>query len=162
MKLQKTMKPESIWSELGITGCAPFYRDPGYLAALLAGVVGLLFLRIVIPNISSYVVQLNMLVILNTIVLYPVLEEVLFRGVIQGQLIQKNWAKQTFSGFSYANWLTSLLFVGLHLFYHQPLWAISVILPSLLFGHFRDYYHSILPAIILHASFNLQLILVLA
>ncbi|MFO7592610.1 MAG: JDVT-CTERM system glutamic-type intramembrane protease, partial [Pseudomonadota bacterium] len=63
-------------------------------------------------------------------------------------------------GFSLANVLTSLLFATLHLFTHAPLWALSVIAPSLVFGWFWDRYRSILPGTLLHCSYNLSYFLV--
>ncbi|MEO7557618.1 MAG: JDVT-CTERM system glutamic-type intramembrane protease, partial [Gammaproteobacteria bacterium] len=53
-----------------------------------------------------------------------------------------------------ANVATTLLFAGFHFFYHAPLWAALVILPSLIFGYFRDRHQRVLPAIVLHVFYN--------
>ncbi len=63
-------------------------------------------------------------------------------------------------GLSKANLLTSLLFAGAHLFVQSPLWAAAVIVPSLIFGAFRDRYKSVDPAIILHSFYNLGYFLI--
>jgi membrane protease YdiL (CAAX protease family) len=53
-----------------------------------------------------------------------------------------------------ANLTSSALFTTLHFTSHAPLWAIGVLLPSLLFGYFRDRHDSIYPAIVLHIFYN--------
>ena len=53
-----------------------------------------------------------------------------------------------------ANLLTSLVFAGMHFFYHLPLWAAAVFIPSLVFGYFKDKYLSLGPPILLHVYYN--------
>jgi len=91
---------------------------------------------------------------------YPLLEEWLFRGLLQPQLLTFRPLRARFLGLSNANLLTSLLFATAHLFVQPPLWAAAVIIPSLIFGAFRDRYQSIVPAIILHSFYNLGYFLV--
>ena len=88
------------------------------------------------------------------VLLQPVLEELLFRGLIQGKLLTWNWGKRQFAGFTLANLATSLLFTALHFASHPPLWAAGVLLPSMLFGYFRDRHDSVYPAIALHVFYN--------
>ncbi len=85
---------------------------------------------------------------------YPVVEELVFRGALQGTLYRQRWGSRRLGPISTANFFTSLLFAGFHFFYHAPLWAALVFLPSLLFGYFRDKYQRVLPAIILHVLYN--------
>ncbi len=87
--------------------------------------------------------------------LYPLLEEWLFRGLLQPQLLDYRPLRTQRIGLSGANLLTSLLFGAIHLFAHPPFWAAAVIIPSLVFGAFRDRYHSVVPAILLHSFYNL-------
>ncbi len=87
--------------------------------------------------------------------LYPLLEEWLFRGLLQPQLLTWRPLRARALGLSGANWLASLLFGAAHLLAHPPLWAAAVIIPSLVFGAFRDRYQSVVPAIILHSFYNL-------
>jgi uncharacterized protein len=84
----------------------------------------------------------------------PLIEELLFRGVLQGALLKRRWARQRICGLTLANLLASLLFVLAHLFHQTPLWAGAVLLPSLIFGHFRDRHHHIYPSMVLHATYN--------
>jgi len=71
-------------------------------------------------------------------VVYPVLEEVVFRGILQGRLRRYAWGLHRFGPLSAANMLTSLVFTGLHFFEHPPHMALLVFAPSLVFGYFRD------------------------
>lgn len=48
----------------------------------------------------------------------------------------------------------SLQFSALHFIGHPPLWAAGVLLPSLLYGFFRDRHDSVLPPIALHVFYN--------
>ncbi|PLX85488.1 MAG: CPBP family intramembrane metalloprotease [Desulfuromonas sp.] len=85
---------------------------------------------------------------------YPVLEEAAFRGLIQGELVKRPFGRRTLLSLSGANWAASALFVAAHFLYHSPLWALAVLGPSLLFGHFRDRYDSIRPGAVLHVLYN--------
>lgn len=87
------------------------------------------------------------------VVVYPLLEEIVFRGLLQPALAAR--LPQRRCGLSVANLLTSLLFAGLHLFYKSPFWALATFLPSLVFGHFRDRHASLASPILLHVWYNL-------
>ena len=50
--------------------------------------------------------------------------------------------------------LTSLLFAGLHFFYHPPLWAALVFFPSLVFGWSLSRYQRVAVPTGLHAYYN--------
>jgi len=95
-------------------------------------------------------------IFLLLIVLYPLLEELVFRGLIQGECIRMSMLRQQFSGITLANFLTSTVFAAAHLFTHPFGMAVLVFLPSLAFGYFRDRYEGwLLPSILLHIYYNL-------
>lgn len=85
---------------------------------------------------------------------YPILEEVVFRGLLQGALLKWGMRKPLWKGISWANGVTSIFFMLAHLIYHSWNWAVAVLAPSLIFGYFRDKYQNITPAIILHVFYN--------
>lgn len=85
---------------------------------------------------------------------FPVLEELAFRGFLQSTLYGTHWGAQTKLGISHANVLTSVAFAAMHLMQHSPLWAVLTIFPSLIFGFFRDRYGSTTPSIVLHIFYN--------
>jgi membrane protease YdiL (CAAX protease family) len=89
---------------------------------------------------------------LQLLLLYPVLEEVLFRGLLQGALIKR--ISGGLGAVSHANLVTSLIFATAHLYSHPLAWAAATFAPSLLFGYFRDRYRHVLPAILLHVFYN--------
>jgi len=92
---------------------------------------------------------------LSLVLFQPVLEEIVFRGVLQGYVFRRAWGQQTILGLSLANIVTSFIFVLMHLFYHAPLMAMLVIVPSLAFGYFRDRYDGwLLPSMLLHCFYN--------
>lgn len=84
----------------------------------------------------------------------PLLEELLFRGILQGQLGATRWGGSSWAGVSVANALTSGAFVLAHLWAHPVAWAAAVIVPSLVFGLFRERHASIIPAVLLHCAYN--------
>ena len=85
---------------------------------------------------------------------YPVLEELVFRGLVQGTIYNTQVGKKQFAKLSIANISASLFFVLVHFINHPPLWALSVFVPSLIFGYFRDKYLSVVPAVVLHIFYN--------
>lgn len=89
------------------------------------------------------------------VLLYPVLEEWLFRGLLQPLLLKSAIGRSSLYGITFANVAASVLFTAFHFISHTPVWAVSVLFPSLLFGWFRDRHQSILPAIVLHCGYNL-------
>jgi len=90
---------------------------------------------------------------LMPVLFYPVLEEIVFRGLVQ-ELVHDYISNRVLGPLSVANLLTSALFAGLHLLSHPPLWAALVIFPSLVFGFFKDRHQSLLAPILLHIFYN--------
>ena len=86
---------------------------------------------------------------------YPIVEELIFRGMIQEYLASKTDKTVLTSYLTVANVITSVLFVAIHFIYHTPLWAMLVFIPSLVFGYFKEKYQSIYPSIFLHIFYNL-------
>ena len=87
------------------------------------------------------------------VLFYPVLEEIVFRGLLQ-ELAQEFISRRTFGPLSLANLLTSLVFTGFHFLNHAPLWAALVFFPSLVFGFFKDRYGTLTAPILLHGFYN--------
>ena len=91
----------------------------------------------------------------NALVLAPLLEELVFRGGIQGALDRTRFgASPVLPGVSVGNLLTSALFSAAHLI-AAPAWlAAGVFLPSLVFGRLKQLYPSLVPAMLVHAWYN--------
>ena len=94
------------------------------------------------------------IVFLMPALVYPVIEEIAFRGAAQGALWKTRLADVTLGPLSGPNLLTSVAFTGLHVWLRPGWFALGVIVPSLIFGYFRDRYHGIVPSILLHVFYN--------
>lgn len=86
------------------------------------------------------------------VLLYPITEEIFFRGLIQPYIANKTNRKVGL--LSLANIITSAIFSFLHFFSHPPIWAISIFIPSLAFGYCKDRYQTMHAPIILHIYYN--------
>jgi len=140
--------------EIGLDAFPPFYKDPPFLWALAAGGLFWIFLAAIQPLTPITPRQTLSMPFLFLVIWQPFVEEILFRGFLQGAWSQYRWGKQRLFGISGANLLASFLFMLGHFWTHPPLWAASVLLPSLLFGYFRDRYESVYPSIFLHIFYN--------
>ena len=132
-----------------------FWRDPLFWLAVMAGPACWLLLYLLLRPASP---QWDWPLAapaeyLMPVLLYPVLEEIVFRGLIQ-ELVREFISRRTLGPLSLANLLTSLVFTGFHFFNHAPLWAALVFFPSLVFGFFKDRHHTLTAPILLHGFYN--------
>ena len=125
-----------------------FYKDPIFLLMLVAPLPVWIWL-FAIEGITSIT---KLAVLLNLVLLYPIVEELIFRGAIQPLLAR--WLKQRWLILSLANLTTSSLFVLVHLVNHSPAWAIVTFIPSLAFGYIQERTNNIAAPIILHCTYN--------
>ncbi len=126
-----------------------FYFDPIFIGLFLSPIPFWMILNNHPFNFNEDL----LLTLLTVSALYPVVEEIIFRGTIQ------QWLGRKFCGsllrLSTANILTSLLFTLSHLINHSPYWALSTFIPSLIFGFVMERYKIIAAPIILHSTYNL-------
>jgi len=133
-----------------------YWRDPYFRAAFAAGpVFWLIYYLLVAKSGDVFTVSLTdysdyLLVVL----LYPVLEELAFRGFIQGQLLAYHVFKRECHGVTFANVVTSTIFVSFHFLNCPMVWAVAVFFPSLVFGFVRDRFKCVQPGILLHIFYN--------
>lgn len=90
---------------------------------------------------------------MSLVLVQPIAEELVFRGVLQGQVLRLGGARKA-GPLTWANLATTAGFVSLHLVSQPPAWALSTVAPSLLLGHLRERFGSVLPALFVHAFFN--------
>lgn len=142
--------------EFGNRIAVPFLRDVLFWVAFVAGPLICLFAA------WYYTIDFDIARPLHAyalffmlVVAYPLMEEVIFRGALQGWLLDFAWARHRIVFISVANIITSLIFASLHGFYHPALMAALVFFPSIVFGFFRDRTGSIAAPVILHSSYNL-------
>ncbi|MBF6059015.1 JDVT-CTERM system glutamic-type intramembrane protease MrtJ [Thiomicrorhabdus heinhorstiae] len=153
-----SVKRESFWQrELGLYWTQRCFKDPWFYSALLAAPLLLLLGRTLVPEWLT-AIPLSWMVFFLMVIWQPLIEELFFRGLLQGKLSLYAWFAENWFGLSRANWVVSIVFTSFHLFYHPPIWALAVLIPSLIFGWFRDRYQSVFPAIFLHAFYNAVLL----
>lgn len=131
-----------------------FFLDRPFQLALAAGPVTWLVLYLSGALSSLHPIEITAWLVMSFCLFYPILEELVFRGILQKHLYEYRWGKTSYIGISHANLTTSAAFICAHLI-HQPIeWAILVALPSLIFGICRDKYQSVIPGMILHIVYN--------
>jgi len=132
---------------------SPPLRDPWFLAALAAGPAAWALLALWLPIIDPRWPLARPMQFLALALLYPVLEELVFRGLLQGALLRRGWGRRRAGPVTAANLAAALAFAVAHLLRLTPAWAAAVLLPGLVFGYFRER-HGIGAAIVLHAFYN--------
>ena len=131
---------------------ATWLADPHTLLALAAGpAVWLGLLALGLPRASS---PAPLATLLHGALLVPALEEIVFRGAVQGALLGVPALARRHAGLSGANVLTSLAFAAAHLWSQPPLWAAAVLAPSLVFGHLRERHGTLLAPTLVHGIYN--------
>ena len=83
----------------------------------------------------------------------PLVEELVFRGLMQGKLLALTGRLRT-GPVSVANLCTTLAFIIWHLTAQPAAWALVIAAPSLVFGHLRERFGSVLPAMLVHIVYN--------
>ncbi len=127
-------------------------RDKSFALALLAGPVFWWIYSQFFASAQGREMDWGVIALLC--IVYPILEELCFRGALQGTLWRTDWGPRKWGGVSRANVLSSAMFAAFHVLSQSPLWAIAVFFPAVVFGHFRDRYNSTAPGIILHGFYN--------
>lgn len=95
-------------------------------------------------------------VLLASLMLAAVLEEVIFRAGLQEALLRwRHTASRRRLGLSAANLLTALLFAAAHAWTRSAWLAGATLAPALLLGWLYERRRSVWPCIALHAGFNL-------
>jgi membrane protease YdiL (CAAX protease family) len=130
------------------------WKDPLFYAALMAGLLFWLALYL----LQQPVVQWDWPLLqpwqfLVPVVFYPLVEEVVFRGLLQ-ELVHEYISHHSLGLISVANLVTSVAFTAMHFIYHAPLWAALVFFPSLVFGFFKDRTGRLTAPILLHIFYN--------
>ena len=143
-----------VMALLGLRYTRPFHRDALFLSLLALGPTVWLSMIVLFALQPQPRQVLWSPVFLSVALWQPLCEELLFRGVIQGYLLQSRSMQKTWCGLSISNLVTSCLFSLAHLASHSISWSLLVLIPSLCFGFVRDRFGSVYPSIILHVFYN--------
>ncbi len=123
--------------------------------SLLGVSTALLYFTIVLLFGNASIGQVALKSVLFYIIVAPIVEECLFRGLLQPFIRSK--INYNISFISVANIITSIFFAFLHLFYFNILQSMLVFIPSLFLGVLYERSRSIVPPIATHAVFNLNI-----
>ncbi len=153
-KLERYSDKKPHWrDEFALKNSVRWFSDVQIIWAMLVGTV--FFVLLIYTGLIQRIGQAYSLGgLIQLVLVYPFIEELLFRGFLQGRLLSFNWGAFNRVGFTRANLVTSIIFTAFHFINHPPLWAVSVFIPSLLFGYFRDRHNSVYPSIALHVFYN--------
>ena len=133
---------------------ARYWQDPLFFAALAAALLYWLTLYLITqPAVDAGWPFREPLRFLYPALLYPIVEEWIFRGFVQ-EFVHRHLQAWRLGPLSHANILTSLLFTALHFINHAPLAAAMVFIPSLLFGFFKDRSGQLAAPVALHIFYN--------
>lgn len=93
------------------------------------------------------------------LIVYPVLEELVFRGLVQDTLQRQPVLARTCWGVNGAIVIAALLFALAHLFAQPWPWALAVLAPGIVFGWAYHRYGTVLAPILLHVLYNAAVVL---
>ena len=130
-----------------------FWKDPVYSFVVLMGPVfwGVLWL---IGTPLTFSLGQSGYFYLTVLLIYPLIEELFFRGTLQLYLEQKGFFKRSLFSINSANIVTSMIFSLMHLYSHNLLWSVLVFFPSIVFGWSITRYKTLLAPMILHVFYN--------
>lgn len=94
------------------------------------------------------------LLLFSLVLWQPVIEEIGFRGMLQGVLREQSGCQLFMGPLTVANLLTSTVFALAHLPTHPWFWIPGIFIISIILGYARDRSGSLFPAIGLHCYFN--------
>jgi len=116
-------------------------KDPQFWIAILLGPVVWIALWFGVRSGSPS--GLTLALFFTGVLLYPIVEELAFRGFLQTWLLENPRVQSVSLGpVSLANLCTSVLFASFHMFNRPLLWAVLVFPPSLVFGYLRTFVHN--------------------
>ena len=149
----------SLWQTAGLQAPRPapwrWPPDAAWALALLAAVPVWALLGALVGTAMR--VPVGWWAWLSLVAVQPLLEELVFRGVLQGlalETLTRHGRPLRWGPLTLANALVSLGFVLLHLRAQPLAWALAVLGPSLLLGWLRERYASVWPSVLVHAVYN--------
>lgn len=125
---------------------------------LIAAIIAPLLVWPFVPPWDAGYLRQGDVRVLALFLLLPVAEEVVFRGFLQGWLLQRAALKQNRYSISGANLATSFAFALAHLWQHPAMLFPGYFAVSLVLGYFRERYGGVLVPILLHSYYNLGLL----
>lgn len=133
-------------------------RDWQFQAAICAAIpIGFLWVWWTKPQAGTFDAGLTTLI--TFVIVFPLLEEIVFRGMLQGALHKTAVGRRHCGPVSVANLLTTSLFAIAHLPRGGLLLATGVIVPSICLGYFFERHQRLVSPIVMHMAFNLIVVM---
>lgn len=130
-----------------------FYQDPVFWVLVAAGPSVVVVIPLVVSNFSAAPLDKLIQVILIVLV-YPCLEEIVFRGAIMESLSRSKSFNLKWGWLSCANLISAALFSLLHLWGQTWEWALAMFMPGLAFGFAKERWGSLMFPVFLHVFYN--------
>jgi membrane protease YdiL (CAAX protease family) len=124
-------------------------------AALIAAPLFIFFVITFTPIEFSLARWRDVWFVISACLLYPLVEEIVFRGLFQHQLNKLKWARRIFLYTSVSNYVVSVCFALLHFLIFINFLALLVFIPSIVLGYFYNKTSSVAPSFILHSFYNI-------
>lgn len=94
------------------------------------------------------------LLLVSYVLLQPLVEELAFRGAIQGSLSRTRAGALRMAGAQLATIAAALIFSAYHLRFHGAPWAVATFPPSIALGILRERGGSLVACIAVHGAWN--------
>lgn len=128
-----------------------------FLISLVAFAIGTIYFAVRIFYFGGEFV-FDQSKVLRYLIIVPIAEEIIFRGVAQEFLERKSM--KNFLFISMANLTVSVMFSLVHFTVDDPMSALVVFVPSLIFGTIYSSYRSVIPCILCHTYYNLNVMII--
>jgi len=135
-------------------GTSRWWRETWFLAAVGSALPFWLALWLLSYGRTNLGTSGSLALYLSLSLWQPILEELGFRGLLQGVLLDQAPYRHQAGPLTLANVLTSIAFSIAHLPSHPLPWAIGIFAVSLLLGYARDRTGSLYPPLAFHCYFN--------
>lgn len=145
---------QSVADTCALTHRPGWGKDSYFVGAVLAAVAYWTTLSVASAGSSRTGAEAGLNVFLWIVLWQPVFEELLFRGVLQGLLLEETGGRLFCRPFTLANLLASVAFALAHLPAHPFLWTGGILVVSLTLGYLRDRLGSLYPPVLLHIYYN--------
>lgn len=122
-------------------------------AILLAPLLAFIFwLAKGFPTTFAYTPGTRTLIL--ALLLVPLCEEIVFRGLLQNELASYGRLRKTIAGLSWDNLISSTLFTLVHTLYFENALCLLIEFPALICGFFYSRHRRLIYPILLHAWYN--------
>ena len=162
--VERSVKPEKhSWQAIGIDLAhlcgldrwpGGLWREPWFVATILSAVPFWIGLWSIHPDSPGIWNHEQAILFLSLVVWQPVIEELAFRGFLQGVFLQQAAHRSFLGPVTLANLLASVTFALAHLPTNPLVWIVGIFVVSLGLGYARDRSDSLYPSVGLHCYFN--------